>query len=73
MINTKYLIIIAAVVCLLILYYFYDEISNVKKLFIPAYQKTMALEAKILELEKKTLDLLPKNCYVHKLIHQHFQ
>ena len=59
MFETKYLIMIGAVVCLLILYYFYDEISNVKKSFIPTYQKTMALEAKLAELEKKTNDFLP--------------
>lgn len=58
MIQTKYLIIIGAVICLIILYYFYDEIKNVKKLFTPAYQKTMALEAKVLELEKTTNDLI---------------
>lgn len=57
MIQTKYLIIIGVVICLIILYYFYDEIKNVKKLFTPAYQKTMALEAKVLELEKITADL----------------
>lgn len=52
MIQTKYLIIIGAIICLLILYYFHDEISNVKKLFLPTYQKTMALEARVMDLEK---------------------
>ena len=60
MIQTKYLIIIGAIVCLLILYYFYDEISSVKKIFLPTYQKTMELEAKLLCLEKKTNELIPK-------------
>jgi len=66
MIPTKYLIIIGAVVCLLILYYFYNEISSIKKLFIPSYQKTMALEAKLFELEKKATEYLPKK----KLLNQ---
>lgn len=57
MIQTKYLIIAGAIICLIILYYFYDEIKNIKKLFTPAYQKTMALEAKVMELEKITEDL----------------
>lgn len=58
MIENKYLIMIGIVVCLLILYYFYDEISNVKKLFAPTYQKTMALEAKIVEMDRRTSDLI---------------
>lgn len=60
MIQTKYLIIAGVVICLIILYYFYDEIKNVKKLFTPAYQKTMALEAKVLELEKITATFAPQ-------------
>lgn len=60
MIQTKYLIMIGAIVCLLILYYLYHEISNVKKSFIPAYQKTMSLEARIIELEKKSNENIPK-------------
>ncbi|XWV26498.1 hypothetical protein QJ857_gp0571 [Tupanvirus soda lake] len=60
MIQTKYLIIIGAIICLLVLYYFYDEISSVKKLFVPTYQKTMALEAKVLELEKKANEITQK-------------
>lgn len=58
MIQTKYLIIIGAIVCLLILYYFYDEISKVKKIILPAYQKTMALEAKVMVLEKKANEMI---------------
>ncbi len=57
MIENKYLLMIGVIICDLILYYFYDEISNVKKTIIPSYQKTMALEAKIIELEKKTNEL----------------
>lgn len=60
MIQIKYLIIIGIIICLLVLYYFYDEISNIKKIFLPTYHKTMALEAKLLELEKKTNDIIPK-------------
>jgi hypothetical protein len=50
--KTKYFIIIIAVICLLIFYYFYDEIANIKKSFIPLYQKTMQCDAKIYEIEK---------------------
>ena len=58
MIETKYLIMIGIVVCVLVLYYFYDEIANTKKIMIPTYQKTMFLEAKIVELEQKTATLM---------------
>lgn len=54
MIETKYLIIIGAVISILILYYFWDEMSNTKKIMMPTYQKTMLLESKFIELEKKT-------------------
>ena len=60
MIESKYLIVIVVIICLLVLYYFYDEISNLKKLFVPTYQKTMALEAKIMELDKKTIEINQK-------------
>jgi hypothetical protein len=60
MIENKYLIMIGAIVCVLILYYFYDEIASTKKIVIPSYQKTMQLEAKLLDLEKKTNDLILK-------------
>lgn len=59
MIETKYIIIIGIIICLLILYYFYDEIFNLKKLFMPMYHKTMILEAKIAGLEKKNINLVP--------------
>jgi hypothetical protein len=59
MIESKYIIIISVIVCLLVLYYFYDEISSMKKLFLPTYQKTMTLEAKIAELEKKITEPIP--------------
>lgn len=54
MIKTKFLVILGIVICLFIIYYFYSEISSIKKLYSPTYQKTMALETKITELEKKT-------------------
>lgn len=60
MIQAKYLIIIGVIVCLFVLYYFYDEISSVKKMFLPTYQKTMSLEAKVFELENKNNELLKK-------------
>jgi hypothetical protein len=53
MFETKYLIIIGVILCLLVIYYFYDEISNIKRTFLPTYQKTMALEAKLLEYERR--------------------
>ncbi len=60
MIQAKYLIIVGVIVCLFVLYYFYDEISGVKKMFLPTYHKTMSLEAKVFELEKKSNELLKK-------------
>src|SRR6056297_2891463 len=58
MISNKYLMIICIIVALLVLYYFYDEISNVKKLFLPTYQKTMTLESKTMALEKKINEII---------------
>ncbi len=63
MIEIKYIIMIGIAVCLLVLYYFYDDISNIKKSFVPMYQKTMELEAKVLKLEsesKKITNINPK-------------
>lgn len=60
MIKTSYLIMIGAVICLLILYYFYNEISELKKILLPTCQKTMALEAKISDLNKRSLELISK-------------
>lgn len=57
MIKTKYLIIVGAIICLLILYYFYDEISRSRKIILDTYNKTMALEAKISDLEKKSNEM----------------
>ena len=64
MFEKKYIIIIAIVVCLFILYYFYDELSSIKKMYIPTYQKTMALEARLDKLDK--LDKLEKKPYNKK-------
>jgi len=58
MIETKYLIIFAAIVCIIIFYYYYGEISSIKKILKPSYQKTMSLESRIIELEKKAQTLL---------------
>lgn len=57
MIQTKYLLIIGAIICLIIIYYFYDEISRVKKLYIPVYHKAMSLELDMNQLKKE----FPKN------------
>lgn len=56
MFDTKIIIIICVAGCLLIFYYLYNEISNVKKIMEPTYQKTMLLENKVAELEKKILN-----------------
>ena len=53
MFQKKYLIIISIIICLLVLYYFYNEISSLKKLCEPTYQKTMSLDARLIQLEKK--------------------
>lgn len=53
MIPTKYLIVIGIILSLVVIYYFFNEIKNVKKLLTPAYQKTMTLESKIMNLEEK--------------------
>lgn len=63
MFQKKYLIMIGLAICLFILYFFYNEIIKVKTIIMPAYQKTMALEAKVLQLEKKTTELIS---YQHK-------
>ena len=59
MFDKRYIIIIAVIVCLFVLYYFYDGISSLKKLMVPCYQKSMALETRMMALEKK-LDTTPK-------------
>lgn len=66
MIETKYLIMIGIAICLLILYYFYDDISNIKKSFVPIYQKTMELEAKVIKLETDKIFVkpMPKKKYI---------
>ena len=38
------------------MYYIYDNVSNVKKSFIPIYQKTMELEARVLKIESSGFD-----------------
>jgi hypothetical protein len=53
MIDKKYIIAVGLIILLLVIYYFYDDIRNIKKNLIPMYEKTMKLENKIEELEKK--------------------
>jgi hypothetical protein len=55
MIDRKYIIAIGLIILLIVIYYFYDDIRNIKKNLIPMYEKTMKLENKIEELEKKFL------------------
>lgn len=54
MINTKYFIMIGIIICLLIIYFFYSSISDIKKSFVPIYQKTMELESKISQIESES-------------------
>lgn len=54
MVENKYLIIIGVIISLLFAYYCWDEISTVKKIAIPNYQRTMQLESKIIDMETKT-------------------
>lgn len=61
MFQYKYLIIIAAIIVLCVMYYYYDELSSLKKTSKPTYQKVMALEARVLELEKKAVSNLSYN------------
>lgn len=55
MISRKYLIIFGAIICLLFVYFIINEIYRLKKTFLPAYQKTMEIEAKFAKLEKDHL------------------
>lgn len=68
MIQTKYLVIIGIIICLMVLYYFYDEIKKMKKSFVPTYQKTMALESKITNIEKQIATFAPKRKMITKQI-----
>src|SRR5579875_100740 len=54
MIDKKYIIAIGLIIFLLVIYYLYDDLRNLKASFIPVYEKTLKLEKKIEELEKKT-------------------
>lgn len=65
MIQTKYFFIVGIILVCLILYYFYDELSNVKKSFVPLYQKTMALEAKMADLDKPVTKIAAKQPVVN--------
>jgi hypothetical protein len=63
MFRSKYLIIIGVIICLLVFYYFYDEISKIKKMFLPTYQKTRLLEEKMLLLENKSNEVSKKKLF----------
>jgi len=60
MIDTKIIVIICVIGCLLVCYYFYNEISSMKKIVDPTYHKTMLMEHKMTELEKRTNRFLNK-------------
>lgn len=55
MINTKYIIVIGIIICSAILYYLYRELSSVKKLFVPIYQKIILLDNKMAKLDKRRM------------------
>ncbi len=55
MFGQKYIIIVIIIIIMLLLYYFYYEISKIKKSIVPIYQKTMALDSKIIELENRKI------------------
>ena len=61
MIDKKYIVIVILLVLLFIFYYLYSEISSIKKLIIPTYQKSMSLESRLSEFEKKKLPTNNKN------------
>lgn len=53
MIGSKYMILLGFIVVGIVLYYYYDEITKMKKMILPTYQKNILLESKVSELEKK--------------------
>lgn len=56
----KYLLAIGIIIVLVIIYCLYDNISSVRKLCTPAYQKIMSLEARISDLEKRSINVPKK-------------
>lgn len=57
MIESKYMIIIGIIACALLAYYFYGEVTKLKKLVEPVYHKSMSMELRLNELEKKTASI----------------
>lgn len=57
MFKINYLTTIIVIIILLIIYYLYHEISKTKKIFAPAYEKTLDLDEKMIELNKKVIEL----------------
>lgn len=53
MFNKYIIIVICIVIAILVLYFVYDEISSLKKIVLPVYQKTMILEKQVFELTSK--------------------
>lgn len=60
MIESKYMIIIGVIACALMAYYFYGELSKMKKLVEPVYHKSLSMESRLNELEKKAIANTPK-------------
>jgi len=51
--KTLIVLVIGVIIIIVILYYFYNEISNSKKMIETTYQKTMLIENKFGDFEKK--------------------
>jgi len=60
MIESKYMIIIGVIACVLMAYYFYTEINKMKNLVEPVYHKSLSMESRLSELEKKATISNPK-------------
>jgi hypothetical protein len=65
MIESKHMIIIGVIACALMAYYFYSELSKMKKLVEPVYHKSLSMELRLSELEKKTTNITKRKINVH--------
>lgn len=53
MLEQKYFYWIIIIAALIAIYYLYEEINSLKKIMIPTYQKSMAMENVVIGIEKK--------------------
>lgn len=70
MLDKKYIIAFVIIVSLLVIYYFYSEINAMKKLILPTYKKSMALEVRINNLEKVSNEMIIANSRTKKSRHE---